>query len=127
MSTPGSGPPLTPSEERTWAVIAQIGTLVAAWLAMGFLCPLAIWLIFRNRSGYVRRHALESLNFQISLLLYTAIAIILVLITFGLGVLIVIPLIVIGGIAALVVIILATLAAANGQDYRYPLTIRLVR
>jgi uncharacterized Tic20 family protein len=127
MSTPGSGPPLTPSEERTWAVIAQIGTLVAAWLAMGFLCPLAIWLIFRNRSDYVRRQALESLNFQISLLIYTAIAIVLVLITFGLGVLIVIPLIVIGAIAALVVIILATLAAANGQDYRYPLTIRLVR
>jgi uncharacterized Tic20 family protein len=127
MSTPGAGPPLTPSEERTWAILAHIGTLVAAWLAMGFLCPLAIWLIFRNRSDYVRRHALESLNFQISLLLYTAIAIILVLITFGLGVLIVIPLIIIGGIAALVVIILATLAAANGQDYRYPLTIRLVR
>ncbi|HEY0475487.1 MAG TPA: DUF4870 domain-containing protein [Kribbella sp.] len=127
MSTPGSGPPLTPSEERTWAVIAQIGTLVAAWLAMGFLCPLAIWLIFRNRSDYVRRQALESLNFQISLLIYSAIAIVLVLVTFGLGVLIVIPLVVIGAIAALVVIVMATLAAANGQDYRYPLTIRLVR
>ncbi|HEY0691666.1 MAG TPA: DUF4870 domain-containing protein [Kribbella sp.] len=127
MSTPGSGPPLTPSEERTWAIVAHIGTLVAAWLAMGFLCPLAIWLIFRNRSEFVRRHALESLNFQISLLIYTAVAIALVLITFGLGVLIVIPLIIIGGIAALVVIILATLAAANGQEYRYPLTIRLVR
>jgi uncharacterized Tic20 family protein len=121
------GPPLTPSEERTWAIVAHIGTLVAAWLAMGFLCPLAIWLIFRNRSEFVRRHALESLNFQISLLIYTAVAIALVLITFGLGVLIVIPLIIIGGIAALVVIILATLAAANGQEYRYPLTIRLVR
>jgi uncharacterized Tic20 family protein len=127
MSTPGTGPPLTPSEERTWAIVAHIGTLVAAWLAMGFLCPLAIWLIFRNRSEFVRRHALESLNFQISLLIYTAVAIALVLITFGLGVLIVIPLIIIGGIAALVVIILATLAAANGQEYRYPLTIRLVR
>jgi hypothetical protein len=127
MSTPGTGPPLTPSEERTWAIVAHIGTLVAAWLAMGFLCPLAIWLIFRNRSEFVRRHALESLNFQISLLIYTAVAIALVLITFGLGVLIVIPLIIIGGIAALIVIILATLAAANGQEYRYPLTIRLVR
>jgi uncharacterized Tic20 family protein len=127
MSTPGTGPPLTPSEERTWAIVAHIGTLVAAWLAMGFLCPLAIWLIFRNRSEFVRRHALESLNFQISLLIYTAVAIALVLITFGLGALIVIPLIIIGGIAALVVIILATLAAANGQEYRYPLTIRLVR
>jgi uncharacterized Tic20 family protein len=29
-------------------------------------------------------------------------------------------------IFALVVIILATIAASNGQDYRYPLTIRLI-
>jgi len=127
MSTPAAGPPLSASEEHTWAMIAHIGVLVAAWFLMGFLCPLVVWLIFRFRSDYVRRHALESLNFQISLLIYTAIAVILVLITFGLGVLIIVPLIVIGAIAALVVIILATMAASSGREYRYPLTIRLVR
>jgi uncharacterized Tic20 family protein len=117
---------LSASEERTWAMIAHVGVFVAAWFAMGFLCPLAIWLLYRYRSDFVRRHSVESLNFQISLLIYTVIAVVLVLITFGLGVLIIIPLIVIGAIAALVVIILATIAASNGQEYRYPLTIRLV-
>ncbi|TCC22215.1 DUF4870 domain-containing protein [Kribbella speibonae] len=122
MSTPLSG-----SEERTWAMVAHIGVLIAAWLAMGFLCPLIIWLIFRDRSDFVKRHAVESLNFQISLLIYSALAAVLIFITFGLGVLIVVPLIVIGAIAALVVIILATVAASGGDDYRYPLTIRFVR
>ncbi|HEY4568832.1 MAG TPA: DUF4870 domain-containing protein [Kribbella sp.] len=128
MSTPGSrsGQPLSASEERTWAMVAHIGVLVAAWLAMGFLCPLIIWLVLRDRSQFVRRHAVESLNFQISLLIYTAVAAVLVFITFGLGVLIVVPLIVIGAIAALVVIVLATMAASSGHEYRYPLTIRLV-
>lgn len=108
-------------------MVAHVGVFVAAWFAMGFLCPLVIWLVFRNRSEFVRRHALESLNFQLSLLIYTAVAVVLILITFGLGVLIVIPLVVIGAIAALVVIILATMAASSGNEYRYPLTIRLVR
>ncbi|TDW83467.1 DUF4870 domain-containing protein [Kribbella sp. VKM Ac-2566] len=122
MSTPLSG-----SEERTWAMVAHVGVLIAAWLAMGFLCPLIIWLVFRDRSDFVRRHAVESLNFQISLLIYSALAAVLIFITFGLGVLIVVPLVVIGAIAALVVIILATVAASGGNDYSYPLTIRFIR
>ncbi len=126
MSTPDSGSPLSASEERTWGMIAHIGVLLAAWFAMGFLCPLIIWLVFRERSAFVRRHAVESLNFQISLLIYTAVAAVLILITFGLGLLIIIPLMVIGAIAALVYIILATMAASSGQDYTYPLTIRLI-
>lgn len=108
-------------------MIAHIGVLIAAWFAMGFLCPLVIWLMFRSRSEFVRRHSLESLNFQISLLIYTAVAVVLVLVTFGLGILIIIPLILIGAVAALVVIILATIAASSGGEYRYPLCIRLVR
>ncbi len=108
-------------------MIAHIGSLVAAWFAMGFLCPLVIWLVYRDRSDFVRKHALESLNFQLSLLIYGIIAAILVAITFGLGILIVIPLALIGVIAALVVIILATVAASGGREYRYPLTIRLVK
>jgi uncharacterized protein len=127
MSVPGGGPPLSASEERTWAMIAHVGVFVAAWFAMGFLCPLVVWLVYRYRSEFVRRHSLESLNFQLSLLIYTAVAVVLILITFGLGVLIIIPLVVIGAVAALVFIILATMAASSGGEYRYPLTIRMVR
>ncbi|WP_433160374.1 DUF4870 domain-containing protein [Kribbella sp. CA-247076] len=127
MSAPGTGAPLSASEERTWGMVAHVGVLVAAWFAMGFLCPLVIWLVYRYRSEFVRRHALESLNFQLSLLIYTAVAVVLILITFGLGVLIIIPLVLIGAVAALVVIVMATMAASSGREYRYPLTIRLVR
>ncbi len=108
-------------------MIAHVGVFVAAWFAMGFLCPLVVWLVYRYRSDFVRRHALESLNFQLSLLIYTMVAVVLILITFGLGVLIVIPLVVIGAVAAVVVIVLATVAASGGREYRYPLTIRFLR
>ncbi|TWD75309.1 hypothetical protein FB561_6747 [Kribbella amoyensis] len=127
MSYPGEGAPLSPSEERTWGMVAHIGVLVAAWFAMGFLCPLVVWLLYRSRSEFVRRHAVESLNFQLSLLIYAVVAGLLIVITFGLGVIVVLPLAAIGAIAALVLIILATVAASNGRDYRYPLTLRMVK
>ena len=36
------------------------------------------------------------------------------------------PVAIVLGIFSLVVMILATIEASNGEDYRYPLTIRLV-
>lgn len=118
------GPPLPPDQERTWAIVSHIGTLVAAWIALGLLCPLIVWLVFRERSEYVRRHALESLNFQISLLIYLGVAIVIGIVTFGLALFILLPLL---GIFALIVIIMATVAASQSRDYRYPLNIRFIR
>ena len=115
----------TPND-RTWAGASHWGTLVAAWLAMGFLAPLIIMLTVGNQSGYVRKHAVESLNFQISLLIYGAVGFLFVLFTFGLGALIVVPVALVAVIAALILIIVASVKAQNGEDYRYPLTLRLV-
>ena len=104
------------SEERTWAWIAHAGTI----LTLGFVCPLAIMLTKGTESPYVRRHAVESLNFQISLCIYLAACVVLVFVLIGLFLMPVL------GVFALVAIILATVKAANGEDFRYPLCIRLV-
>jgi uncharacterized Tic20 family protein len=130
-NTPGpyeyGGVPAVPTaEEKNWALAAHVGSFVAAWIALGFLCPLIVMLVKGPSSPFVRRHAVESLNFQISLLIYTAAAFLLVLVTFGVGALVIVPLAIIVGIAAIVVIIMATIKAANGEDYRYPLTMRFV-
>lgn len=118
---PGYGPLAVPSqEERNWALAAHVGTFVAAWFAMGFLAPLIIMLMKGNDSAFVRRHAVESLNFQISLLIYLVISFVLAFVLIGFVLMAVV------GVFALVVIILATVKAANGEDYRYPLCIRMV-
>ena len=118
---PGYGPVAVPSqEERNWALAAHVGTFVAAWFAMGFLAPLIIMLVKGNDSAFVRRHAVESLNFQISLLIYLVVSAILALVLIGFVLMAAV------GVFALVVIILATIKAANGEDYRYPLTLRFV-
>lgn len=120
---PGSSPDLPPGptpEERNWALAAHVGTLVAAWFAMGFLCPLVVLLVKGNDSPFVRRHAVESLNFQISLLIYLVVSVILIFALVGILMLVAL------GVFALVVIVLATVAASNGQEYRYPMTLRFV-
>ena len=122
---PGYGG-LPTAEERNWALAAHVGTFVAAWFAMGFIAPLLIMLTIGSESPFVRKHAVESLNFQISLLIYIVAGFLITLVTFGIGALVVVPVAIVIGIFALVVIILATIKAANGEDYRYPLCLRLV-
>jgi len=116
----------TTQTDRNWASASHWGTLVAAWLAMGFLAPLLIMLTLGNQSPFVRRHAVESLNFQISLLIYGAAAFLFSLLTFGLGLIIVLPLGLVALVAIIVLLIQASIRASNGEDYRYPLTLRFV-
>ena len=110
---------LTP-EERTWGGAAHWSALVGMVVAMAFLGPLLVLLIKGNESPWVRRQAVESLNFQLSILVYVLISGALVLLLVGL---VLLPLV---GLLWLVFTILGSVRAAEGQDYRYPLTIRMV-
>lgn len=122
------GPPsLSPEDERTWAMFAHIGALVAGVFAMAFLGPLIVMLTQGTRSAFVRRHAVESLNFQLTLLIALVAGIGVSVVTLGLALLVFIPAAIFGGIAALVLVIIAGVAANNGQDYRYPVNLRMVK
>lgn len=127
MSThPDSWPPdrpsgeLVPSEDRNWAMAAHLGSFVSAWFALGLFAPLIVLLVKGGSSPFVRRHAVESLNFQLTVLLYLAVSVVLAVILIGVVLII--------GLAViyLVFVVLATVRASNGGFYRYPLTIRLV-
>ncbi|MDQ1702241.1 MAG: uncharacterized protein QOF57_1493 [Frankiaceae bacterium] len=107
-------------DERNWAMAAHVGSFVAAYVALGFLAPLVVLLAKGNLSPYVRMHAVESLNFQISALIYAAVSLVLILVLIG------VPMLIALGIFYLVTVILGTVAASAGKPYRYPLTIRFV-
>lgn len=58
--------PLSPSDEKTWAMVSHLSVLVN--LVSGFLGPviaLIIYLMFKDRSRYVAYHSLQSLIFQL--------------------------------------------------------------
>jgi len=124
-AVPPGGPPgqapLPPDQERLWAMLAHLLSFVAAYIALGFLAPLVVLLVFGPRSAYVRAHAVESLNFNLSWLIYAIVGVVLLVI--GIGLLILIAL----GIAYVVLVIIASVRANNGEFFRYPLTIRFIR
>ncbi|HZW19602.1 MAG TPA: DUF4870 domain-containing protein [Luteimonas sp.] len=133
------------ASERQWAALAHLSALVLAlctsWIAgfAGMAGAGAVYLLKRDDSPFIREHAREALNFNLSMFVYacvvTAIGIALVgvtVLTLGLGILVTLPaglalLAAIGVIAVmwLVCSIVATVKAWNGEAYRYPLTLRL--
>ncbi|GAA1691818.1 hypothetical protein GCM10009745_41480 [Kribbella yunnanensis] len=108
--------PLSPQDERTWSLLAHIGTIV-----LGFIAPLVVLLVQGEKSPMVRAHSVESLNFQITVTIGYVISSILMFVIIGIFTFFAL------WIAALVFAILATIAASKGLPYKYPFALRLVR
>ena len=87
---------------------------------MAFLVPLVIMLVKGGTSPFVRRHAVESLNFQLSMLIYGFVGFLLIFV--GIGIFVV-PVL---AVLWLVFVVIATMRASEGRPYRYPMTIRFV-
>lgn len=110
---------LTP-DERTWGGAAHWSALVAAFVALAFIGPLIVMLTKGNESPYIRRQAVESLNFQLSIMIYGIVSFALVFVLVGF---LLLPIV---GLLWLIFTIIGSMKAANGEEYRYPLTIRMV-
>lgn len=144
QDTPGVGPT---ESERYWAAGAHAAALVLAlmtsWIAgiAGALGALVIWMIKRDDSPFAAAHAKEAVNFNLSMFLYACAAVVIAfvlvgatLLTLGLGIIltgpagILLALAVIAiGLIWLVCSVIAIYKAYNGEEYRYPLTIRLLK
>jgi uncharacterized Tic20 family protein len=123
-----------PAEERTWAMFAHLsallGALLTASLGAGWGCfigPLVIWLVKKDTMPFVADQAKEALNFNISVAIASVVLLVLSAITFGIGLIIAIPLWVIIGIGWLVLTIIAGVKANEGVRYRYPFALRLIK
>jgi uncharacterized protein len=119
---PSTLPPgyLPTGSERNWGMAAHLSGFLAAFVALGFLGPLVVLVTEGNRSPYVRRHAVEALNFNLSVLLWVVVSAVLMIVLVGFLTMAAV------GILYVVASILGAVAAARGDDFRYPLTIRFV-
>ncbi len=88
---------------------------------LGFLPSLIIWLVFKDRGQFTNTEAKEALNFQITILIGYVIAFVLTFVF--IGILLYWAL----WIVSVVFSILAFLKAKEGQHYRYPFAIRLIK
>jgi uncharacterized protein len=104
------------SDERTMAILSHILALVA-----NIIGPLIIYLVKKDESEYVREHAKESLNFQLSMMILAFISIPLIFLIVGVFMLMAI------GLLSLICIIIASIKASDNKLYRYPLNFRLIK
>src|SRR5690554_6587752 len=77
---------LDPTQERFWASGSHWGALVVGFVSSGFLAwlvPMVVMMVKGKESAFVRREAVESLNFQISMLIYAAVSGVLLLVLVG--------------------------------------------
>jgi uncharacterized Tic20 family protein len=109
-----------PQEDRVIALITHLSGIVA-----GFIVPLIMWLINKDKAdkSWLTDQSKESLNFQITVAIAYVAAMILTTITFGL--LFFLPMLV--WVGNLVFCILAGVKANNGESYRYPFALRLIK
>jgi len=112
------------NDEKTWALVAHFGGAAGAFLGAGgggWVAPLIALLAKGNESPTVRAHAVAALNFQILCTIVSIIGWATVCIVIGF-----IPVIA-ATIAGIVFGIIAGMKANEGQLYKYPVTINLVK
>ena len=126
--------PLTPEEreKEKSATSKRTETTLAMWCHLGtfggilvpfanFLVPLIIWLMKKNEYPLVDDQGKESINFQVSLAVYSLISFLLVFVIVGIILLVVVMLF------AVIQVIKASISASGGNKYRYPLCIRVLK
>lgn len=87
----------------------------------GILGPLICWISRKDESKWVDTNGKAALNFQLSMLLYMVLSIPLIFIIVG------IPIMAFLGIFELVCVVVASVKAAKGEYFRYPLSIPFIQ
>jgi len=133
-ATPASAspnpPPSPESQARTWNMLCHLSAL-SALIGIPFgniLGPLLIWQIKKNEFPSVEVHGKAALNFQITVTIavLAGAAVAFALSFFCVGFLL-FPVVMLIGLAGMVFAIIAGLKANNGEDYKYPWSLELVK
>jgi uncharacterized protein len=114
--------PIISNDVRTWNILCHASALLGFFLpwAGHVIAPLVVWLIKRGDSPDIDAHGKESINFQLSMLVYAVISGILCLILIGFVLLAILH------VVNVVLVIIASIRASEGKFYRYPMTIRFL-
>lgn len=122
------------AEERQWAMFAHLSALIGGLVTSGwagnlgfFIGPLVIWLLKKDTMPFVADQAKEALNFAITVSIAFFALLLLTILSLGIGALLTVPVMMVIGITALVLCVIAAIKANDGVAYRYPFALRLVK
>ena len=111
------------TEERKWAGAAHFSAFLGfIFPILTFLAPLAIYWFKGDESEFIKKNAAAAVNFQITIFLMSLLTIPFIVLTFGLGIFVVLAIMLIYVIA----MIRAGIEAREGYIARYPFSISLL-
>ncbi|MFO7923386.1 MAG: DUF4870 domain-containing protein [Bacteroidales bacterium] len=107
--------------ERTWAMFCHLSAFAGFLIPFGSLIgPIIVWSIKKDQYPLVDDQGKESVNFQISILLYYIVSAILILILIGFALFVALF------FFRLIITVVAAIKAYEGVRFRYPLSIRFI-
>lgn len=124
--------PMSPVDEKNagmWGHISGLSTIVTGGFG-GWIGPLIVYMIYKDRSAFARQESKEALNFGIFMTILAVgimvVGIVLAIPTFGLlG--IISALYWIPGLLQVIFSIIGAIRVNNGGSYRYPFNWRMVK
>jgi uncharacterized Tic20 family protein len=118
------------ADERTWGILAHVSMIVTGLVGLAPLGPFIVWLIYKEKSKFVARHALEALVFSVGAFVFTIVFIIasVVLTCCSGGILGVLmaPVALLFSLAFLAYVVLACIRASERKYFDYPFTTKFV-
>ena len=126
--------PMSAQDERTWGMLSHAGAVVAMVFSAGFLgfvASVAVYMIHKARGPFVRSHAANSINVQISMFVWLVVAgvvyVILGIATLGFGFVVFLPVFAVPFVWAGVLHVIGAVKAYNGEWWNPPLTPQIVK
>jgi uncharacterized Tic20 family protein len=102
------------SDEKLWAMLAHLFGLAGYFGGVGqYVAPLVIYLLYKDKSRFVAFHALQSLYFQLAVLVALMVSFALMVVLIG------IPMLAFVGVGSLIYVIVAAIRAYNGELFEY--------
>lgn len=104
-----------PMEDKLWLTLLHLSGIF-----IFIFPPVIIWLLKKDTVKNMNKHAVDVINFQISMFIYLIIAGLLSLVVIG------IPIAIFLGLFSLVIVIINTIKVINGSSYKYPLSLQIL-
>ncbi|MBI3925048.1 MAG: DUF4870 domain-containing protein [Armatimonadetes bacterium] len=121
VATAATGTPTIKSEDKILSIVCHL----AYFAVVGsVLVPLIVWLLKKDESPWLAANAKQAFVYQgvvtLAGIVLSVLMPMLAFLTFGLGPLLLIPVMLIVAVALMVPTVLASIANWNGEVYTYP-------
>jgi uncharacterized protein len=109
------------TDERMWAMFCHLSAFAGFIIPFGnIIGPLIVWSIKKDQYPLVNDQGKEAINFQISMVIYFLVSLLLILVLVGLALLVALF------FFNIIIVVVAALKANEGSFFRYPLCIRFI-